>query len=119
MVWTENETSSFASEKLPNCLDFLVRRILIRDHVVQPKHHDSICISKYPLVELKLETGLVDPLKDRDDMPCSLANKLLKRRPGPEEQLQRSRNPLLELQRIGPLWRFIVGPCHPPNFRHR
>src|SRR5262249_3951407 len=97
MVRTEDEASSFAPEKLPNCIDFLRRCFLIRDHVVQSKHHDGVCVCKYPFVQRKLEPGLIDPLKNRDNMSCSLPNKLLKRRPGPEEQFQRTRNPLLEL----------------------
>src|SRR2546427_7831456 len=97
MVRAEDETSSFASEKLPNRLDFLRRGILIRDHVVQPKHHDGIGVGQYTLVEQQLEPGLVDPLKRRDNMPRGLPDKLLKRRPRPEEQFQRSCNPLLKL----------------------
>src|SRR6266446_4684193 len=97
MVWTEDETRSFASQKLPNCLDFLRRRILIRDHVVQPKHHDGIGVCQYPLIEQKLEPGLIDPLKHWDHLACDLSNKLLKRRPRPEEQFQRSGNSLLKL----------------------
>src|SRR5262249_22456072 len=119
MVWTENETSSFASEKLPNCFDFLRPSFLIGDHMVQPEHHDGIRVCQYPFVERKLESSLIDALKHRDDMPCSLTYKLLKRYPCPEKEFQRSRNPLLELQRVGPLRRFIVGPCDATNFGHR
>src|SRR5215471_17743473 len=99
MVWTEDETSSFAPEKLPNCFDFLRLCILIRDHMVQPEHHDSIRVCQYPFVERKLEPSLIDALKHRDDMPCSLTYELLERYPGPEKQFQRSCDPLLELVR--------------------
>src|SRR5262245_45650524 len=97
MVRTENETGSFASEKLSNRLNFLQRRPLIRDHVVQPKHHDGICVCQDSLIERKLEPGLVDPLKHRDGMSGGFPNKLLKRRPRPEEQFQRARDSLLKL----------------------
>ena len=67
-------------------------------------------VVQHPLVERQLEPGLIDPLKHRDDVPCGLSDKLLKRRPRPKEQFQRSGDPLLKLQRIGPLGRLIVGP---------
>src|SRR5215471_14406140 len=99
MVRTEDETSSFASKKLSNCFDFIEPCILIRDHMVQPEHQNSIRICQYPFVERKLEPSLIDALKHRDNMPCSLTYKLLKRHPGPEKQFQRSCDPLLELVR--------------------
>src|SRR2546421_6309462 len=97
MEWTKDETRSFASQKFPNCFDFFKPRILIGNHVVQAKHHNGSGVCQYPLVEQQLEPGLVDPLKHWVDVPCCLSNKLLKRRPRPEEQFQRSRDPLLKL----------------------
>jgi hypothetical protein len=119
MVGAEDETGSFAPEELPNRLDFLQHRILIRDHVVQPKHHHGIGVCQDTLVERQLESSLIDSLKHRDGVPRGFQNKLLKRRPGPEEQFQRSGNPLLKLKGIGPLRRLIVRPRHPPNLSHR
>src|SRR5262245_7178829 len=97
MMRTEDETSSFAPKKLSNGLDFFGRCFLVRDHVVEAKNHNRIGVCEHALVQRKLEPCLVDALKHRDGMAGSLLNKLLKWRPCPEEQFQRSRNALLKL----------------------
>src|SRR5439155_8934418 len=39
--------------------------------------------------------------------------------PGPEEQLECSRDALLILQGVRPLGPLVGGPCHAPDLRHR
>ena len=108
--------------RLRNCRTASIssgRGLLLRDHVVQAEHEQRVRVGEHPLVERKCEAGLVDPLEHGDHMPRRLADELLERHPGPEEQLQRSRDPLLELQRVRPLRRLVGGPCHAPNLGHR
>src|SRR6476659_6055902 len=39
VVWAKNQAGSFPREKLSNRFDFLRRGFLLRNHVVQTKHH--------------------------------------------------------------------------------
>src|SRR5260370_14096176 len=66
-----------------------------------------------------METSLIGTLVYGYGVSGSLFDELLERQPAPEEQLQSSRDALLEPQRVGPL-RFLVGwPGHAPHFGHR
>src|SRR5260370_18954053 len=66
-----------------------------------------------------METSLIGTLVYGYGVSGSLFDELLERQPAPEEQLQSSRDALLEPQRVGPL-RFLVGwPGHAPHFGHQ
>ena len=79
----------------------------------------ELVVDEDALVEREREARLIDPLEDGDDVPCDLAHELLELHPGPEEQLEGARDPLLESPRIRPLRRFVVGPEHAPHLGHR
>src|SRR5258708_34698150 len=65
-----------------------------------------------------METSLIDTLVYGYGVSGSLFDELLERQPAPEEQLQSSRDALLEPQRGGPL-PFLVGwPGPAPHLGH-
>ena len=118
VVRAQDQTGPFTPQELPDGLDLFRRGLLLGDHVIQSKHEQGVGIRQGPLVEGQLEAGLVDPLEHREALPGGLTDELLERGPGPEEQLQRAGDSLLELQRVRPLGRLVGGPGHPSHLGH-
>src|SRR5205809_818445 len=77
------------------------RGFLAGDIMVEAEDEQGIDIGQHPFVERQRESGLVDSLEYRHLMAGNLADQVLERNPGPEEQFQRTRDSLLELQWIG------------------
>src|SRR5687767_9374403 len=88
VMWPKHETRSFASQPVANGLDFLDRRFLFGEQVVESKDEQRIRISEHAFIERQPVAGLVHTLKDWHGMPRNLGHERLERHPGSKEQFQ-------------------------------
>src|SRR6185369_868626 len=86
VMWTKNQTSSFAFKKVSDGLDLISGRFLLRDVVVQTKHQQRVGVCEYAFIEWKFEAGLNDALKEWNCVTRCFAYELLERRERPEEE---------------------------------
>ena len=117
VVRRKQQAGSFALEPLADRLDFLRRRFLLGDQVVQAEHHQRVRVGQHAFVNRQLVAGLVDALEDGDRMSGGLADDLLESERGAMEQLQRSGNALQEIHLV-PLGALEARPRDPADLGH-
>jgi hypothetical protein len=115
VVRSQDQACALPLEEVPDGLDLLRRRLLFRHQVIQPEDQQCVGIRQDSFVERQLATGVIDALEHRHRMRGHLADHVLEQLPGPEKQLERSGDPLLEHQAIGVLRRFKL---RPPDAAH-
>src|ERR1700758_4845913 len=93
-MWAKDYACSLSSEELLDRLDFFWGGFLLRDHMVETKHHQSVGVGEYPFVERQSLTRLVNPLVNSDGMPCRLAHECLEPNGRQVKQLKRTGNSL-------------------------
>ena len=76
---SEHQTGSFTLEPLTDRRDFFGCRLLLRNQVVETKHHQRIGVLQDAFVYRKLESRLVNPLKYGDRMTGDLGDHSLER----------------------------------------
>ena len=118
MVRSNDETGSFAAQKLPERLDLCGRGLLFGEQVIQAEDHQRVGIAQDALVQRQSLTGLIDPLKDCDRRAGDSSDHLLESHDGQMEQLQRSRD-TLQKHLLRKFHRFISRPRYPANLSHR
>ena len=74
---TEDETGSFALEKLSNGFDLIGRRFLLSDHVVEAEDHEGVGVGENALVDGQSLTSLIDSLVDGHGPLGCFADELL------------------------------------------
>ena len=57
---TEDETGSFALEKLPNGFDLIGRRFLLSNHVIEAENHEGVGVGENALVDGQSLTSLIN-----------------------------------------------------------
>ena len=114
---SDHQAGPFALQPLADTRDFLGRRLLLRNQVVETEHHQRVGVLQDAFVDRELVSCLVNPLKYRGRMAGDLGNDLLKGERGAVEQLQRACNSLQEVHPV-PLRRLIIGPGNPADLGH-
>ena len=82
MVRREQQAGAFAVEPFADGGDFLWRRLLLGEKVVQPEHHERVGVGQNAFVNRQFESCLVDALKDGDGVAGHLSGELLEAESG-------------------------------------
>ena len=69
--------AAFAGEESLNRVDFIGRRFLLRNHVIQAKDHQGVGVFKDALVDGQSLARLIDPLVDGDRLVRRFSDKPL------------------------------------------
>src|SRR3954453_2863533 len=119
VVWPQHETRALAGQPVADGLDFLDRRFLFGEQMIESKDEEGIGIRQHAFIEWQPVAGLVDALKHWYRMARDLGDERLERHPRAKEQLQRAGDALLKHRWIRPLRSLPEGPFDAPYFRHR
>ena len=118
MVRAENQARAFALEPLAHGFDFLRRRLLLGDQMIEAEHHQRVRIVENARVDRQLLSRLVDALVDGHGMSRQLSNQLLETQQRQMEQFERAGDALQKHLR-GVLGRLVRRPGHAAHFGDR
>src|SRR5271166_2064313 len=114
----QEEACVFASKPIADGFDFFWSGRLLGNEVVESKHHQSVSVGQYPLVDRQPVARLIDALEHGDRMAGDVFGNLLEAESRTVKQLERARDSLEKLRRAP--FRLLVGrPGDAANLRHR
>ena len=113
----EQEAGAVSLQPFADRGDFLGRRFLFGENMIETEHHKRVRVGENAFVDRKLVAGLVNTLENGDWMVRCFAGDLLEAEGRAVKKLKRSRDALKELRRA-PFRRLVGRPEDVPNLGH-